>query len=138
MPFRPCLPPCGTRGRQPLPGHPKASLAVAMSWAAGFVDAVSWLVLYHVYTSHMTGNTASLAGEIAGREWNAASHHGWVIIPFFAGLLYSAATTKAARRHGFHSSFAFALVTELLLLSAFIAAGSHWLQNDHLVAGAGV
>ena len=109
-----------------------------MSWAAGFVDAVSWLVLYHVYTSHMTGNTASLAGEIAGREWNAAWHHGWVIVPFFAGLLFSAATTKAARRHGFHSSFAFALVTELLLLSAFIAAGSHWLRNGHVVAGTGV
>lgn len=109
-----------------------------MSWAAGFVDAVSWLVLYDVYTSHMTGNTASLAGEIAGREWQDAWHHGWVIIPFFAGLLYSAATTKAARRHGVHSSFAFALITELGLLSAFIALGSHWLRSGHLVGGTGV
>jgi uncharacterized membrane protein YoaK (UPF0700 family) len=100
-----------------------------MSWAAGFVDAVSWLVLYHVYTSHMTGNTASLALETARDEWQQAWHHGWVILPFFAGLLYSAATTKAARRHGFHSSFAIALVTELLLLFAFIVFGSHWLRG---------
>jgi uncharacterized membrane protein YoaK (UPF0700 family) len=126
------------RLRQPLPGHPKALLAVAMAWAAGFVDAVGWLVLYRVYTSHMTGNTASFAGEIAGREWQDAWHHGWVIIPFFAGLLYSAATTKAARRHGFHSSFAVALITELLLLSAFIAAGFHWLHNGHLIMRSGV
>jgi uncharacterized membrane protein YoaK (UPF0700 family) len=100
-----------------------------MSWAAGFVDAVSWVVLYHVYTSHMTGNTASLALNSASHEWQQAWHHGWVIIPFFAGLLYSAATTKAARRHGFHSSFAFALLTELLLLSAFVVLGCYWLRD---------
>jgi len=126
-----CLQP---RRHRPLPGHPKAWLAVSLSWAAGFVDATAYMALYHVYTSHMTGNTASFAGDLAECKWEDAFHHGWVILPFLGGLLYSAATTKAARRQGFHSSFSIALITELLLLSAFVALGSHYLRDDHLAA----
>jgi uncharacterized membrane protein YoaK (UPF0700 family) len=82
------------------------------------VDVTVWLILYHVYASHMTGNTASFADEIVQGEWSDAFRHGWVILPFLAGLLYSATTTKAARRRGFHSSFSIALITEVLLLGA--------------------
>ncbi|MFL6353472.1 MAG: YoaK family protein [Bryobacteraceae bacterium] len=121
-----------------LPGHPKAWIAVLLAWAAGFVDATGWLVLNHVYTSHMTGNTASFAGDIAQGKWNDAFHHGWVILPFLGGLLYSAAMTKAARRKGFHSSFATALATELLLLAAFIALGSRYLDDARLALPSGV
>jgi uncharacterized membrane protein YoaK (UPF0700 family) len=117
--------------RSPLASHLKVWIAVALAWAAGFVDAAVWSVFYHVYTSHMTGNTASFANAIVERKWGQALLHGWVFVPFMAGLLYSAATTKAARRHGFHSSFSIALLTELLLLSAFVELGSRYLDNGH-------
>jgi uncharacterized membrane protein YoaK (UPF0700 family) len=97
--------------RSPLASHLKAWIAITLAWAAGFVDAAVWSVFYHVYTSHMTGNTASFANAIVERKWNQALQHGWVIVPFIAGLLYSAATTKTAHRHGFHSSFSIALLT---------------------------
>jgi uncharacterized membrane protein YoaK (UPF0700 family) len=127
-----------SRPRNRLPGHPKALIAVSLAWAAGFVDAAGWLVLNHVYSSHMTGNTASFAADIAQCKWNDAFHHGWVILPFLGGLLYSAAITKAARRQGFHSSFAAALFTELLLLAAFVVFGSRRFHSGQLALPSGV
>ncbi|HZS53623.1 MAG TPA: YoaK family protein [Bryobacteraceae bacterium] len=118
--------------RNQLPGHPKAWVAASLAWTAGFVDITVWLVLYQVYTSHMTGNTASFADDIAQCRWGEAFHHGWIILPFVCGLLYSAATTKAARRRGFHSSFSIALITEVLLLGAFIALGSRYIEGGKI------
>jgi len=123
--------------RTQLPGHPKAWLAISLAWAAGFVDVASWLVLYHVYASHMSGNTASFARELVQRKWNDAFHYGWVILPFVGGLLYSATATKAARRRGFHSSFSIALVTEIFLLGAFVALGSRYVDETQPKAPAG-
>lgn len=126
-----------TSPRTQLPGHPKAWIACSLAWAAGFVDVVVWLILYHVYTSHMTGNTASFADELMQGKWRDAFHYGWVILPFIGGLLYSAATTKAARRGGFHASFSIALITEVLLLGAFIALGSKYVDKAQLKPPAG-
>ncbi len=126
-----------TSPRTQLPGHPKAWIAASLAWAAGFVDVAVWMVLYHVYTSHMTGNTASFADNLAHGRWTDAFHYGWVILPFVAGLLYSAATTKAARRRGFHASFSIALITEVLLLGTFIALGTKYIEKGHLRPPAG-
>jgi uncharacterized membrane protein YoaK (UPF0700 family) len=97
-----------------------------MAWTAGFVDAAGWLVLLHVYVSHMTGNTASFASGLMRAQFGEAFHHAWPILPFIAGLLYSATATTIARRNGIHSSFSIALVTEIVLLSLFIALGMHF------------
>jgi uncharacterized membrane protein YoaK (UPF0700 family) len=112
------------RSSNSLPGFPKAWLAVGLAWAAGFVDAVGWLALLHVYTSHMTGNTASFGIDFAQRDWLQAFHHGWPLIPFLLGLFFGAATSSWARRKGWHSSFSIALVAELMLLGLFIWLGS--------------
>ncbi len=92
-----------------------------MAWAAGFLDVTGWLTLSHVYTSHMTGNTASFAIRIAGAEWSEALRYAVPIVTFIAGLLYGAFVVAAARRYGLHSSFAIALGTEIALLVAYIA-----------------
>jgi uncharacterized membrane protein YoaK (UPF0700 family) len=126
-----------TSPRTQLPGHPKAWVAVSLAWAAGFVDVAVWLALYHVYTSHMTGNTASFADQLVQGNWSDAFRYGWVILPFLGGLLYSAATTKAARRRGFHASFSIALFTEVFLLGVFIALGSKYIGKAQLKPPAG-
>jgi len=126
-----------TSPRTQLRGHPKAWVAAFLAWAAGFVDVAVWLALYHVYASHMTGNTASFAHELVQGNWSVAFRYGWVIVPFVGGSLYSAATTKAARRRGFHASFSIALITEVLLLGAFIALGSRYVDKAQLKPPAG-
>lgn len=116
----------------PLAARSKALVAIALAWAAGFVDIVTWLALAHVYSSHMTGNTAGFAHGLGAAKWIDAFHHGWPILPFLGGLLYSAATTKIARRNGIHSSFSIALFTELLLLAAFLAIGTRHIRNGEV------
>lgn len=78
-------------------------------------------MLSHVYTSHMTGNTASLAIRLAGGEWNDAPRYAVPILTFVGGLLYGAFVITAARRRGIHSSFSIALGTEIVLLTTFVA-----------------
>ena len=104
----------------PLAPHFKAWVAVSLAWTAGYIDIVTWVLLEHVYSSHMTGNTASFAHGLAVRNFKDAFIHGWPILPFTAGLLYSAAATKVARRHGIHSSFSIALITEVFLIALFL------------------
>lgn len=120
------------RSCNPLPGHPKAWVATALAWAAGYIDVVGWLVLYHVYTSHMTGNTATFAQDLMSGNIAEALRHGWPILPFIGGLLFSAAATKSARRRKFHSSFSIALITEIALLAVFLFAGTAYLANGVL------
>lgn len=115
-----------------LAAHPKSLVAIAMAWAAGYVDVVTWLALYQVYSSHMTGNTSGFARDLAAGRVTEAFHYGWPIVPFVVGLIYSAATTKLARRHGIHSSFSIALFTELLLLTAFLLLGLIYTQNGEI------
>lgn len=117
--------------RMPLKAHAKAWLAASMSWAAGLVDALGWLAVYHVYTAHMTGNTTGFGIELFRQDWQSTILHAWPLIPFGLGLLFSAATTAAARRHGWHSSFSIALSTEFLLLIAFLALGSQYRTGGH-------
>lgn len=117
-----------------LPGFPKAWLAIGLSWTAGFVDAVGWLALLHIYTSHMTGNTASFGIDFAQRDWLQAFHHSWPLIPFLLGLIFGAATSSWARRKGWHSSFSIVLVTEVVLLSIFIWVGSLYSVNGTIKA----
>jgi uncharacterized membrane protein YoaK (UPF0700 family) len=72
----------------------------------------------------MTGNTGSFGIDFAQQNWLQALHHGWPLILFLFGLLFGAATSSWARRHGWHSSFSIALVAELVLLGLFIWLGS--------------
>jgi uncharacterized membrane protein YoaK (UPF0700 family) len=117
--------------RRPLRPHAKGWLACALSFAAGVVDAVGWLLLFHVFTSHMSGNTVSWGIALARGEAAEAIRHGWPLVPFVLGLLFSAATTAAARRHGWHSSFSIALITEFALLASFL-----WLATQYPLSAA--
>jgi uncharacterized membrane protein YoaK (UPF0700 family) len=103
-----------------------------MSWAAGLIDAVGWLAFLHIYTAHMSGNTVSFGIHVFDGDWEQAFRHAWPLLPFALGLLFSAGTTAAARRHGWHSSFSIALFTELLLLAAFMWFGMRYSVNGEL------
>lgn len=106
-----------------------------MAWVAGFVDVVGWLAMYHIYTSHMTGNTAALGVDLAQRNWTEAMGHAWPLLPFVIGLTFGATTTAWARRMHWHSSFSIALVTELVLLLCFVWLGTRYsLRGQPLVS----
>ncbi|HWB86974.1 MAG TPA: YoaK family protein [Bryobacteraceae bacterium] len=106
-----------------LGAHGTAWIAIGMAWCAGFVDAACYLQLQRVYTSHMTGNTASLASRFLQGDWHEAARYGWAILCFLFGLLLGACLTHAERRNGIRSAFAAVLFLESVLLAAFIWFG---------------
>jgi uncharacterized membrane protein YoaK (UPF0700 family) len=57
-------------------------------------------------------------------------------VPFIVGLIYSAGTTRAARRSGSHASFSIALITECVLLGTVAAIGHDGLGALSLLAAA--
>ncbi|HLV80544.1 MAG TPA: YoaK family protein [Chthonomonadaceae bacterium] len=103
--------------------RPKAWLAVALAWVAGYVDIIGWIMLSHVYTSHMTGNTASLGHALAAGEGQKALAYGIPIPCFVLGLIAGAFILQIGKRRRIHSTLALVLGLEALLLGLFVLLG---------------
>ena len=53
----------------PLTSLERVTIALLMTWTAGFVDIVGYVSLYGLYVSHMSGNTVAMAHHIAQIDW---------------------------------------------------------------------
>lgn len=102
----------------------RAAVVLVLAWVAGYVDAVGYLELAHVYTSHMTGNTAALGEFLSRARLPDVLKHGWPILTFVLGLIMGAAITEAGRRRRFHSRLSLVLGVELILLAVLVVAGA--------------
>ena len=107
----------------PLTTPEKVNIAVAMTWAAGFVDLVGYVSLYGLYTSHMTGNTVAMARHISELQWSGVVRRGWPILMFVFGLMLGAFIYEAEKRRKIQVPFPPAIGLEALLIGIFIAAG---------------
>ena len=103
--------------------RPKAWLSVALAWVAGYVDAAGWFVFAHIYTSHMSGNTASLGQSVALAEWRKACSYGWPSLCFALGLIAGAFLIHIGKRRGFHSTLSLVLGLETLFLGLVVLLG---------------
>ena len=98
-------------------------IALALAVIGGFVDAVGYLALFHLFTAHMSGNTASAGSDLAELEWSAALRSGIPIATFVAGVCLGALVKQEGIRRGLRSWFAITCVLECLLLGALMAFG---------------
>ncbi len=108
----------------------KARLAVSLAWVGGFVDAVGYLLLYNIFTSNMTGNTALLGARLAARNWSNALYCFMPIVFFVAGAMASGVLLESGRRHGIRSVYALALGVEALLLGVFMVCAGAIVDMD--------
>jgi uncharacterized membrane protein YoaK (UPF0700 family) len=83
----------------------KAWLAVLLAWVAGFVDAVGYLSLSHLFLAHMSGNSAAMGAYFGQGRWGAAFHRAFPIPMFVLGVAAGAALNEAASRRGVRSLF---------------------------------
>jgi len=97
-----------------------AGAALGLAWTAGFVDAVGYMVILGVYSSHMTGNTAALGRHLRIADWRFAWKHGWPILTFVLGLIVSASITEWGRRHRLHSRMSVVFGIEIVLLLTLV------------------
>ncbi|WP_298442110.1 YoaK family protein [Gordonia sp. (in: high G+C Gram-positive bacteria)] len=68
----------------------EVTLAVILSAAAGYLDAVGYVYLGGFFVSFMSGNTTELATGVAHGDWAPARLAGTLIGMFFAGAVLGA------------------------------------------------
>ena len=73
-------------------------LAIALTAVAGYVDAVGYLVLAHVFTANMSGNTIAVGRAIVDGDWST-----YLLALWFAYLLFAAFGVAAQMRWGLAS-----------------------------------
>jgi uncharacterized membrane protein YoaK (UPF0700 family) len=73
-------------------------LSVALVGIAGWVDAVGYLQLGHLFLSFMSGNTTQMAVNLGQGQWSEAGSIGALIALFVLGVFGGTLVAAAARR----------------------------------------
>lgn len=105
-------PPVGERGL--------AAIAIVLTAVAGYVDALGWVLLSHVYVANMSGNSIALGRSLAERDFGDAAARIWPIVSFTLGLFVSELVYELVRRRGRRSSVGWSLGLEAGAI-AFVA-----------------
>jgi uncharacterized membrane protein YoaK (UPF0700 family) len=122
------------RNPRALSGRQKTAVALCATWVAGFVDATGYILLSHIYTSNMTGNTIELTLRAGGGKWGETLQRSWPILMFVAGLLLSAIITEAALRRGILSFSSLSLALQAALIGTFVGLAIPVFNNGQIHA----
>src|SRR5215210_837388 len=95
----------------------KIATLITLTGIGGYVDAVSYLGLGHVFTAAMTGNTVLLALAVGEQEWSAAGRATVALVGFVGGVAVGQLVVGrfAARPH-WPRAVSLGLLVELSLL----------------------
>ncbi len=102
----------------------QVAIAILMTWTAGFIDLVGYVALYGLYVSHMSGNTVAMARHMSHLDWVGFVRHGWPLATFIFGLILGAFIYDVEKRRHIKVPFPATIGLEVLLVTAFIAAGA--------------
>lgn len=111
-------------------------VAFALAAIAGAVDGIGYIILAHIFTSHMSGNTVALMLHVASGNWHEAWRHFEPIVAFFCGVLFGLATTDTLLQTKLKRMFGAIAVTEVALLIAFFLV-AHPVEQWMVVLPAG-
>src|SRR5579884_946061 len=112
-----------SRPGAPIPRSLLAIIALVMSAVAGYIDAVGYLTLVHIYVANMSGNSVALGAALGRLHWREAAYRGFPVLMFLAGLMAGGVIIEIGRRRNLPRAFAAAMVIELVCLLAFGVIG---------------
>lgn len=95
-------------------------MALALAAIAGAVDGIGYLLLYHIFTSHMSGNTVAMTLYVARGDWHEAWRHIEPIVVFFVAICAGIALTDALIAQRVTRMFAVIASLEVALLVTFL------------------
>ncbi|HET8551607.1 MAG TPA: YoaK family protein [Gammaproteobacteria bacterium] len=102
----------------------KALMAWALAAVAGFIDAVGYLTLRHLFTAHMSGNSARLGVYLGQLDpWRAIPLASAVLL-FIFGIGVATTLAEWGSRRGIRSTTALMLGPQALLLIVFMSYGA--------------
>lgn len=117
--------------RPPNP-RSKALVALLLTFVAGSVDVAGYLILYHVFTAHVSGDTSHLGLDLPALRWHDAAIAGAVISSFFAGSVIARAVIEIGGRIRLRRVASITLGIETAILLAFIFIGGREIHKGGL------
>jgi uncharacterized membrane protein YoaK (UPF0700 family) len=112
-------------------------VALALTWIAGFVDVVGYIVLYRVFVANMTGNTIALGRGLAAGDWGLLLRRGFAIPMFVLGLIVSRLVLALSGEQSAPRAAGVLFGVEVLLLGAFLIIGSQEMSHGRIGSEAG-
>lgn len=124
-------------GALPPRGRVRVVTAV-LGVVAGFGDAVGFLVLFGVFTAHMSGNTTHLGVSLAEGRWADVAVRGFPIPMFVLAIALGTVVVELLRRRGrARERLEPVLLAEAALLVAFMAIAA-WTADTARLRPAGL
>lgn len=121
-----------------LLSSPNAWVAVTLAWVGGCVDAIGFLMLAHLFTAHMSGNSAAMGAFLGAGRGGAGLHRAFPIPLFVLGVVLGYALLEGTRRGGGRHAFRVILGIEAILLILFWVSGQLVFQGHAPRQGVGV
>ena len=94
----------------------RLTLAASLTWIAGFVDAVGFLSLGHIYTANMSGNTVAIGIQSVSQDWAETLRRITPVAAYFLGLLFCRLLIEFGARKRVRSIATVAICCEIALL----------------------
>lgn len=89
---------------------------VLLAVVAGFVDAVGFITLGHIYTANMSGNSVALGIEIASRHWPETLGRLWPVLAYLSGTLFCRLLIEVGAKYRFRAIVSLTSSCEIGLL----------------------
>jgi uncharacterized membrane protein YoaK (UPF0700 family) len=118
--------------RDPRRKWVKSFVAVLLSFVAGYVDIVGALIIYDIFTAHMTGTTVHLGQQLVQHNWTAAIIGSSVLCAFVFGSIVGRVVIEIGSRFAIQHIGSFTLALELILIAGVIPFGQSVLSRGPL------
>lgn len=115
----------------------RSLVALALTWAAGFVDALGYLLLNGIYAGNMSGNTVLIGVHAVDGDWRSASLHAATVGAFLVGLTLGGIAIRLLMNRGLRRVLAVAMALELACLATLLFEGGALLPGEGRPSGAG-
>lgn len=122
------------KAQKPANVRGKAAIALLLTFVAGSVDVAGYLVVYHVFTAHVSGDTAHLGLDLPRFKWHAAAVAGVVIGAFLLGSVIARTIIEIGARIRLRRVASIALAIEALILLGFIMVAGIEMGMGHALA----
>jgi uncharacterized membrane protein YoaK (UPF0700 family) len=93
-----------------------------LSWVAGFVDTSAFIILFGIFTAHVTGNIALAGSSFVASDEEATITHLLMLPTFMVAVALTSLLARLARRYQW-PVFAVLLTAEAIALVVFLVAG---------------
>ena len=98
----------------------KIMVALLLTFAAGIVDIVGYMNVYHLFVAHMTGTTVHMGNQLVTRRWTDAAIAAIILLTFVAGSIIGRCVIELGSRRRIQSTATVTLMLEAALLLIFV------------------